>query len=293
VTDTTAPSLRKKITSSWPSKPGRKIIPDPSKKGRLIELKDQTGRQLTLPQVPQRIISLVPSLTETLIDAGLESKLIGRTKFCIHPAGVVHKIPVTGGTKNPKTDKILALHPDLIIANKEENRKEDIDTLAQTVPVYVSNIQNLRELTLFMEDMATIFPQSGAAEIKCRFEEFPKPDSNPKTFRSCYLIWKDPWMTIGGDTFIHHMMEYAGFTNIFGNLQRYPEITLETLKKANPELILLSSEPYPFKQRQLIELQAEFPVSKIRLVDGEMFSWYGTRILKAPSYFEALRGELQ
>lgn len=259
----------------------------------MIELKDHTGRQLLLPQFPQRIVSLVPSLTETLIDAGLESKLIGRTKFCIHPAEVVHKIPVTGGTKNPKTDKILALRPDLIIANKEENRKEDIDTLAQTVPVYVSNIQNLRELTLFMEDMAAIFPQSGAAEIKCRFEEFPKPDSNPKTFRSCYLIWKDPWMTIGGDTFIHHMMEYAGFTNIFGNMQRYPEITLETLKKADPELILLSSEPYPFKQRQLMELQAEFPVSKIRLVDGEMFSWYGTRILKAPSYFKKLRGELQ
>lgn len=256
-----------------------------------IEINDQAGRNILVGLNPTNVISLVPSLTETLIDIGLSQRLCGRTKFCIHPTPEVLRIPGIGGTKSPHVDKIKALKPGLIIANKEENRVEDIEALGQ-FPIYVSDIKNTENLILFLSDMQHIFPESSAQEAANNIKKtFDNPDHSPE-ISACYLIWKDPWMSVGSDTFIHEMMKKAGFWNVYSDEQRYPIIQLHDLSIKQPEVVMLSSEPFPFKQKHVDDLKKCLPNTKIILVDGEIFSWYGTRILKAPAYFNHLRTTL-
>ena len=130
-------------------------------------------------------------------------------------------------------------------------------------------------------------------DIHHNFQLFSQQATLHSPLNTCYLIWRNPWMTIGGDTFIHDMLSRCGFQNIFGDHNRYPEVTIDTLRNKNCQLLLLSSEPYPFKENHIAELQQELPDTKIMLVDGEMFSWYGSRLLKAPDYFSGLLKQLQ
>ncbi len=245
----------------------------------------------SLDYIPKRIISLVPSQTELLHDLGLEAETIGITKFCIHPGEWFRSKIRIGGTKALHIEKITALDPDLIIANKEENVKEQVEALAEKFPVFVTDVNDLPTALQMIDDIGSLTGKTTPAlslieKIKTGFSNLPKPVIRPKT---AYMIWKDPWMTIGGDTFIHNMLEAAGFENIFGNKTRYPEINIIELSTMNCELVLLSSEPYPFKQKHIDEIQALLPGTKILLVDGEMFSWYGSRLLHAPGYFNRLR----
>lgn len=248
---------------------------------------DQLGRTVHLPGMPSRIVSLVPSLTELLYSLGLEQRVAGITKFCVHPPHWFREKTRVGGTKTVKMEVIRQLQPDLIIANKEENVKEQIDELAQYFPVWVTDVNNLDDAVVMMQQIGSITGTLAKAtgltnQIKAGFREIPAREPVP----TAYLIWRDPYMTIGGDTFIHDMLTRCGFQNVFGHTSRYPSVTVEQLQPAR--LLLLSSEPYPFKQQHIHELQSFLPGTHIVLADGELFSWYGSRLIQAPAYFAGL-----
>jgi ABC-type Fe3+-hydroxamate transport system substrate-binding protein len=257
----------------------------------MIESIDQTGRYLHLPQLPRRIISLVPSITEFLADLGLDEEVAGITKFCIHPNSWFRSKVRIGGTKNFKPERILALEPDLVIANKEENIREQVMELAKSVPVWVSDVSNLDSALKMMNDLGALTGKSiRAAEICHQVQAaFADLAQQPKRRNSVvYLIWKDPYMTIGGDSFIHDMLVRCGFDNLYASHHRYPQTDLNTISQLQPDLLLLASEPYPFSERHLADLQPLLPNTRIQLVNGEYFSWYGSRLLHAPGYFKTL-----
>lgn len=254
---------------------------------------DQTGREIILTFPPQRIISLVPSQTELLYDLGLEQQVVGITKFCVHPDQWFRTKTRIGGTKNIKPALIRQLQPDLIIANKEENVKAQVEELAIDYPVWVSDIHDLdTSLSMIRQVGAltgqTVSGNSLAALIEARFNQLQSQLPHHQTIPAAYLIWKEPWMTIGADTFIHDMLRRCNLTNVFGHTKRYPEISMAELQSSGCQLLLLSSEPYPFKEKHVQELQAALPHTKIILVDGEYFSWYGSRLQWAPEYFRKL-----
>lgn len=260
----------------------------------MLSFTDQTGQAIRLPAIPKRIISLVPSQTELLAVLGLTDEVVGITRFCIHPKEWFRSKTRVGGTKQINTDIIHSLHPDLIIANKEENVKEQINELQQQYPVWISDVNNLDDAYEMIAQIGAMTEKSEQAtriieKINTKFSQLQTSNFKLKT---AYLIWQKPYMTVGGDTFIHSMLELAGFDNICKEQTRYPEVTIAELKNANCELLLLSSEPFPFQQKHIDELRPLLPNTRIILVDGELFSWYGSRLLKAPAYFTALREQL-
>ena len=235
-----------------------------------------------------KVISLVPSITETLFDLGLTShEIVGRTKFCIHPQELVKNVEIIGGTKNLNIDKIKSLKPDLIIANREENVKEQVQELMNDFKVLVTNVETLEDNYYLTKQLGHIFGKEEKAQFfnMKTYEVFdiPKPE---KSLKAAYLIWKDPYMTIGGDTFISRILEELGFENLFKDHKRYPEVQLEDLKEA--DLIFLSSEPFPFKEKHIKEIQNICVDQKIIIVDGEAFSWYGSHLAKCGEYYREL-----
>lgn len=265
------------------------------------QVQDQTGNSFSIPFPPQRIISLVPSLTELLFDLGLTDEVVGITKFCVHPEQWFRNKTRIGGTKQLNLPLIESLKPDLIIASKEENVKEQVEALQQFCPVYCSDISNLEESYEVIEHLGFLADRSAKARelisnIQNSFKELPV---STKLIRAAYLIWQEPYMTVGGDTFIDQMMQLAGFENVFATEKRYPVVTVEELMNRDVEAVLFSSEPFPFKQKHIAAFRQEWiqqvshrqlPVLKI--VDGELFSWYGSRTLYAAEYFMKLRESL-
>lgn len=259
------------------------------------EFTDQMNRKIFLPATPRRIVSVVPSHTELLYDLGLDQEVAGITKFCVHPQKWFRNKTRVGGTKQLNLDVIRHLQPDLIFANKEENTREQIETLANEFPVWLSDVQDLPDALHLIGETGRITGTGKVAgkliaEIETKFQQWQQQVSRhpgPKP-RTVYFIWRQPYMTAGGDTFIHHMMEQAGFDNLFAGQNRYPEVSLETLQQRHCELLLLSSEPFPFSEKHIPEIQMALPDTKILLVDGEIFSWYGSRLTKAPEYFQQL-----
>ena len=261
---------------------------------------DQLNRLMEITAFPRRIISLVPSQTELLFDLGLEEEVIGITKFCIHPEQWFRNKTRIGGTKNVKIELVSSLQPDLIIANKEENTRQQIEALEKIAPVWASDIETIEDAFAMIESIGDITGKKAEAgalvmQIKKSFIDFAaqRKKSGTKMYRTAYLIWKDPYMAAGGDTFIHHLLQLAGFENVLGNLPRYPEISIAELKANNTELLLLSSEPYPFQQIHIDELQAALPDTQILLADGEIFSWYGSRMQYATTYLSGLLKQLK
>lgn len=247
---------------------------------------DQLNRAVNIPNIPQRIISLVPSQTELLYDLGLGDRVVGITKFCIHPKTWFKTKKKVGGTKNFKIEVIKELQPDLIIANKEENIKEGIEELSRLFPVWISDVETLGEALDMIKALGLVLDRKAAArELISNIEREKAAFILPKSKKRCtYLIWREPYMTVGGDTFINTMLDCAGFDNTYKNLERYPSITLDEMRENESEYILLSSEPYPFKEKHLLEIK-NATGKKVLLVDGELFSWYGSRLLKAWDYF--------
>ena len=228
----------------------------------------------------QRIISLVPSLTELLFYWGLDSNIIGRTRFCVHPKSKVNYVPIMGGTKNPRLNKIAAAHPDIIIANKEENRKEDIKILEKKFNVFLTDIKTIKDALSTLSQLGNELGVTGKAGLLVRqITDVLNNRPQKAPIRTAYLIWKNPWMSVGSDTYIHDVMTHWGLTNVFEDEQRYPSFDLERLKERKPELILLSSEPYPFKKKHIAPVIKQCPDSRIELINGEWFSWYGSRML--------------
>lgn len=245
--------------------------------------KDQCGRLVDIPVNPQRIISLVPSQTELLYALGLGERVVGITRFCTHPR-IWHQTKTrVGGTKDADLAKIRQLHPDLIIGNKEENDRNSLRLLSEEFPVWISDVKTLDDALGMMNTisgMTGCHAKGGAivADVSRNFQSLQKS----KTVRAAYLIWHNPMMTINVDTFIHDMLQRAGFENVFRDRteSRYPEITAEDLRQADPEVIMLSSEPYPFRSKHISDYQTILPEAEIRFVDGRNWSWYGSALLE-------------
>lgn len=239
-----------------------------------------------------KIVSLVPSITEALFDLGLtENEVVGRTKFCIHPQDKIKNVAVIGGTKNINIEKIKALQPDLILANKEENVKEQVEVLMDDYKVMVTNIDTIEDNYYLLKNLGKLFGKEDRAQLfNLKIYDILNQAKLDTPVKAAYLIWNNPYMTIGSDTFIHRILSEIGFENIFKDKTRYPQITTEDL--ANADVIMLSSEPFPFKEKHIQELQVFYPDKKIMIVDGEAFSWYGTHIAKCEHYFKELLAEI-
>ena len=256
-------------------------------------LTDQIGRKISLDQLPDRIVCLNPSQTETLVALGLETSLVGVTKFCVHPSHLRKTKKVVGGTKKVSYEKIRALKPDIILCNKEENTQEMVRELEREYCVHVADVRSFSDALEMIHQYGVLFrcedkATSLIAQIQALYQDFEGFIKNKTVKNVAYMIWKDPWMGVGTDTFIHKMLELNGFTNIFANQNRYPTFRLEDLQAMEVDTILLSSEPYPFSQTHKNELQQLLPETEILLVDGEYFSWYGSRLLGAFPYFKSL-----
>jgi ABC-type Fe3+-hydroxamate transport system substrate-binding protein len=244
-----------------------------------------------------RIISVVPSQTELLFDLRLDEEVVGITKFCIHPDEWFRSKIRIGGTKNLNIDLIKSLKPDLIFANKEENEESQVRQLMNEFKVIVTDVKNLDDAYKMISEISIAVGKEKEGieligKIKNEFNGNTSRDAINRVSTCAYLIWKNPWMVAGNDTFISSMLPFVGLKNLFSK-NRYPEVTIEELQQLNPQVILLSSEPYPFKEKDVDELRALFPKSTIRLADGEMFSWYGSRLLKSPAYFSEFREKIQ
>jgi ABC-type Fe3+-hydroxamate transport system substrate-binding protein len=246
--------------------------------------------QKTFSDKINRIVSLVPSQTELLFDLGLEEEVVGITKFCIHPDHWFRNKARIGGTKDVKFDRVKSLSPTLIIANKEENVKEQVEALAALAPVHTTDISTLEDACNMIQEIGKLTNTLSKAKeiithIQTGFIKLSAQLQQQSTKTCLYLIWKDPYMSVGSDTFIHDMMLRCKLENVIANQTRYPSITIEQIQSLAPEIILLSSEPYPFKEKHIAELQTHVPGATILLADGEMFSWYGSRLQHSPAYF--------
>ena len=256
-----------------------------------MEVIDQLKRKISLPNIPKRIISLVPSQTELLVDLGLEENILGITKFCVHPKHLRKNKTIVGGTKQVKLEKIKALDPDIILCNKEENTQKMVAELEEIAPVHVSDIVKIEDAFELMHQYGEIFQKKALVgtmvnSIRDKIAVLQKQIQNKPIRKVAYFIWKKPLMVAGKDTFIDELLKLNKFENVFRE-SRYPETTLEELKDKNPDLILLSSEPFPFEEKHK-EYFSTLNV-ETKLVDGEYFSWYGSRLVEAIDYFKTLR----
>ncbi|MFI5203433.1 MAG: ABC transporter substrate-binding protein [Flavobacteriales bacterium] len=247
---------------------------------------DQMKRTVEIPFPPERIVSLVPSQSELLWDLGLRNQLAAITKFCIHPAEMFETVQRVGGTKKLNLPLIEKINPDLIIGNKEENTREEIEYLAKKYPVWMSDVNTYEDAIDMIGKVGEITNTYSKAlglivEIENAFAKIKVTNSKPSVI---YLIWKNPWMAVGTHSFIHHMMEKIGLKNTITQ-ERYPEVSMDDLKEFSPEVLILSTEPFPFSQNDVLYFQTELPATKVWLVNGEMFSWYGSRMKSAATYF--------
>ncbi|WP_144510817.1 ABC transporter substrate-binding protein [Bacillus sp. FJAT-22090] len=253
---------------------------------------DHTGRQVTIPVSPKRIISICPAITETLFALGLENEIIGRTKYCIFPEGIVENVPIVGGTKEVSEEKVRALQPDLILAEKEENTEAIVHALEKIAPVFVLEVQSIKEAYRFTHTLGVLTNKESEANklIEACRAVFPSFSIHSKN--ATYVIWRKPYMVVGGNTYINDVLHTLGLQNPFATAEsRYPSVTKEELAKENLDVLLLASEPFPFKEKHVEEFQSFLPNTKIILVEGEMF-WYGARMEIAGPYLKKLEEDL-
>lgn len=259
---------------------------------------DQIGNAITLPAPPQRIVSLVPSQTELLFDLGLGEKIVGITKFCVHPYHLKSVKTIVGGTKKVHPEKIRLLNPDIIICNKEENTQEIVAQMQEIAPVWTSDIYTIQDNLDMIAQFGKMFAVRTQAQlwtdkITHALTDFKQFMQGRETQKAAYFIWKNPYMAAGGDNFINEMLRLNNFTNIYESRGRYPEVIIQKMKiQGDPDVVFLSSEPYPFKEEDAFEIGRHTHHAKTVFVDGEMFSWYGSRLLKAFPYFKQLHERL-
>ena len=243
-----------------------------------------------------RIVSLCPSTTETLVDFGLADQLVGITRFCIHPADVVRGIRKVGGTKDPNLDRIRALRPDLVLLNEEENRKADYERLRCDLRVdatLVRRVQDVPEQLRYLGRLtgAEVRARARAQQVEEARTRLAEARVGVEGFRYAYLIWRRPYMAVGGDTYVSDLFAEAGGKNVFENAQdRYPEIDVVALRAARPDVVFLSDEPFPFKARHAAELRDEAPELRIELIGGDDCCWHGVRTLRGLALMQRLVG---
>ncbi|MCF7568462.1 helical backbone metal receptor [Sabulilitoribacter arenilitoris] len=263
------------------------------------QIQDQLNRKLYLKNTPKRIVSLVPSQTELLVDLGLETSIVGVTKFCVHPIHLKKSKTIVGGTKHINIDKIQSLNPDIILCNKEENTKEIVEACQKICSTHVSDIFNIEDSLQLISQYGSLFDKKEEAlkivnKIQKEADDFKTFIQKKPILKVVYFIWKNPWMVAANSTFINYVLGLNNFENVYETKTRYPEIELNnsTIYK-DVDVVLLSSEPFPFKNLHKKELQTFYPNATIELVDGEMFSWYGSRLTKVFTYFKNLRLNLE
>ncbi|RMG12940.1 MAG: cobalamin-binding protein [Planctomycetota bacterium] len=254
-----------------------------------MRVEDGLGRRVELPAPPRRVVSLVPSLTELLAALGLDEEVVGLTTFCVRPPGWRARKTRVGGTKDVRLARVRSLAPDLVLANKEENQREQVLRIAAERPVYVSDVGSLEAALAMVRAVGVLVGRAARADALAGKIEagFAALDSRPRR-RVAYLIWRDPLMAVGGDTFISDVLARGGLRNVFAERSRYPTIDLEALRRAAPEQVLLSSEPFPFRERHRQEFVEALPGVSVDLVDGQLFSWYGSRLLETPAALRRL-----
>jgi ABC-type Fe3+-hydroxamate transport system substrate-binding protein len=242
-----------------------------------------------------RIVSLCPSLTELVFDLGRGAELVGRTKFCVHPADRVTAVEKVGGTKNPKIDRIIELAPDIVLVNEEENRREDAEALAAAgIAIHTSFPRTALETAGMVRSIAAALDAQHegeriARDIEARHRRVVRAAANRPPTTIAYLIWREPLMTVNGDTFVSALLADAGGGNVFANeATRYPTITADALRAADPDIVLLSTEPFPFKPSHADELATAtgIPRDRFEIVDGELLSWHGSRTPAGIDYAE-------
>ena len=243
---------------------------------------DHLGRMVEVNLPAKRIVSLCPSITETLFALGAGSLVIGRTRFCIHPDPEVKSVLNVGGTKDVSYARISSLHPDLIIAEKEENTKEIVAALERDYPVFVGDVNTVSDAFRLIQDLGKL---TGSNESATKLVEsiqsgLPRHSMMP-VLRYAYVIWKNPEMGVGKGTYIDDLMMQYGFYNVFSDLpDRYPHFSLQMLIERKPDVVFLSSEPYPFAESDRVFFATHLPHSVTLLIDGEV-AWYGARMAKA------------
>jgi len=245
-----------------------------------------------------RIISLVPSQTELLVDLGLEDSIVGITKFCVHPLHIKKTKNIVGGTKNCNFEKIKSLNPTHILCNKEENTKEIVEQCQKIAIVHVSEIFTINDSLDLIETYGALFFRKTDASTLVQKINFKRNNFNAfikekPVLKVAYFIWRNPWMVAANNTYINHILELNKLDNIYKNKERYPEVEIKKIRtEGDPDLVFLSSEPYPFKEEHAFELGSRTHHAKTFFVDGELFSWHGSRLVKAFDYFQQLRERL-
>ncbi|HME68526.1 MAG TPA: helical backbone metal receptor [Myxococcota bacterium] len=244
------------------------------------------------PGEPRRIVSLVPSLTEALFVLGLGERVVGVTDWCVYPAEGVAPLPKLGGTKNPDLPAILALRPDLVIANQEENRRQDVERLrAAGIAVWVTYPRTVRDGAVLLREIALLGATEEAIRdvvepVEAALDAALAARGGPRQRVFC-PIWRDPWMSVGPDTYAHDLLSLCGGENVFGGRsdRRYPRVRLAEVEAAAPDVVLLPDEPYSFGPVDAAEIaRLDTPAShegRIHLIDGTWVSWYGPRICGA------------
>ncbi len=263
----------------------------------MTALVDASGAALAGPRPPRRIVSLIPSTTETLCALGLAPALVGITAYCREPAELLRGKPRVGGEKDPDLEKIRALAPDLVIANIEENRPQDVAALRRWgIPVWVTYPRTVADgIRMIRELGAVTGAERRADELarECQALYVARTAGRPAV-PVFYAIWRDPWMTVNRDTYIHDMLRVCGGANVFADAPaRYPAVTLDEVAARRPAVVLLPDEPYRFRAAHVKELAAHTDIpavrdGRVRLVDGKPFSWHGPRIAEALRTIPAL-----
>ena len=248
---------------------------------------------------PRRVVSLCPSVTETVHALGAWDRLVGRTRYCVHPRGLVQAVPHVNGTKSPDLERLYELRPDLVVAVKEENRREDIEHIAASaVPLLLLDPNSVQQAADCARELGDALDCTIEGELLARRIEraaLAASAVTPARPGVVYLIWSDPLMAVGGGTFIHSMLEAGGMTDLLGGRARYPELSAEDLAALDPDAVLLSSEPFPFKERHRAELAdaTGLPLERFVLVDGELLSWHGSRTVRGLEYAVGLAEQLR
>lgn len=265
-----------------------------------LQLTDDLGGTHRFDSPPRRIVSLVPSLTETVVELGGREQLVGVTKWCVHPRGALADITKIGGTKNPSIDTVLGLEPDLILANHEENRERHVVELRKHVPVFLTYPRTVRGALKTVADMGALLDQVDRADAviaECNTIIGDLRRSGARPLRTACMIWRDPWMAAGQDTYVSDLLHACGFSNVFGAYQgRYPETSLKEVIAHEPDVVLLPDEPFVFDEGHKHEVEAalmtDLPDCHVVLHDGSYLSWFGTRTRLGLRDLTALRRAL-
>ena len=257
-------------------------------------IKDCLGDEISIPKNITKIVSLVPSISELIYDLNAEDKIVGVTKFCVHPKYFQIEKTVVGGVQEFDIDKIIALKPDVVFASKDENFEDEIIELRKHVPVYVTDVKNVNEAISMIKTIGALLNKRSDADkitmkIDMQLKDLAKVTDDLLYRSAAYFVWNDPWVAAGKDTFIDSLLKLIKVDNVFSNLkERYPMVTGANIHIGNPQMIMLPSEPFKFEDKHAIEIGRHTHDAATFFVDGQMFSWYGSRLVKSIDYLKLL-----